>query len=229
MYSSSELADFFASSATTYRFYAQLFFKELNEQAIDALARETYPCETGNESLDAGYALVRRYFAFPGTDRRTQLACEYARVFLAAGVYSKGKRTAVPYESVFTSEEHIVMQESRDDVVRRYWEEGFLVDPSLHEPEDHLSFELEFLSHINARCVQLCEDGEREALACAVERQISFIEDHVLNWIGDLYDTACDYAKLAFYTGMILVVKGTLEQNKAILEDVRAQLSGAAA
>ena len=36
-----------------------------------------------------------------------------------------------------------------DDVVARFLEDGFQVNPDLHEPEDHLAFELEYL----ARCV----------------------------------------------------------------------------
>lgn len=229
MISAADLTDFFDSSATTYRFLSQVFFKELNEQAIAELAGEMYPEHTGNADLDAGYAQVRRYFAFPATDMRTQLACEYARVFLAAGVYSKGKRTAVPYESVFTSEEHIVMQESRDDVVRRYREDGFVVDPSLHEPEDHLSFELEYLSHLSMRASELLAAGDMPGLARNVERQIEFIDEHLLNWIDDLYGTACDYARLTFYTGMLLVAKGALEQGREMLCEAQAFCKNSAA
>lgn len=222
MYSKQELSEFFIESSNTYRFLSQAFFKELNEEAIEALAEGEYPEDTGNEKLDKGYAMIRRYFAFPATDKRTQLACEYARIFLAAGVYSKGAHTAVPYESVFTSEESIVMQESRDDVVERFRADGFVVDPGLHEPEDHLSFELEYLSHMCERAARMVEAGDGEGLARNAARQVDFIDGHLLNWVPALLDKAQEYAKLTFYVGLLLIALGSLEQNREILQEIAA-------
>lgn len=213
--------DFFEDCAITCRFLSQAMFKELNEEAIEELARGAFPDNTGNENLDKGYAMMRRYFAFPSTDRRTQLACEYARIFLAAGVYTKERKTAVPYESVFTSEERIVMQDSRDDVVARYAHDGFKVNPDLHEPEDHLAFELEYLSVMACRAADLARNEDAEGLQTNVVRQIEFIEGHVLNWIEDLRAVAMDYAKLTFYPGMLLVIQGSLEQMLETLREVK--------
>lgn len=85
MISNDELVEFFDASATTYRFLSQVMFKELNEEAIAALSAQEWPEDTGNANLDSGYALMRRYFAFAAHDARTQLACEYARVFFSSG------------------------------------------------------------------------------------------------------------------------------------------------
>lgn len=226
MISQKELLEFFNDSAETYRFLSQVFFKELTAEAIDELAQGEYPEDTGNECLDKGYRLIRRYFSFSATDRRTQLACEYARIFLAAGVFTKDAATAVPYESVFTSEEHIMMQGSRDDVVARYLEDGFKVDPSLHEPEDHLAFELEYLSNMSERAAELAEAKDTAGLERNVVRQIEFIDEHLLNWIPLLRESAQEYAKLAFYIGMLLVAQGTLEQAREMLEEALKQMRG---
>ena len=199
-----EIIDYLRDSAETYRFLSQMVFKELNAEAIAAVAEIEFPAETGNAHLDEGYRLVRRYFRFSAEDRRTQLACEYARVFLAAGVYGKGERTAVPYESVFTSPERIMMQASRDDVVRVFLRDGFQVNPDLHEPEDHLAFELEYLAHMSERAVALAE-------------------------ANDVAATARQFAKLAFYPGMLLVAQGTAEASRLTLQDIAAELSGAKA
>lgn len=226
MMSHQELQDFFAESADTYRFLSSILFKELNEQAIEELARADYPDDTGNEHLDQGYRMIRRYFAFSATDRRGQLACEYARIFLAAGVYTKDRRTAIPYESVFTSDEHIMMQESRDDVVARFREDGFLVDPSLHEPEDHLAFEFEYLVNMNERALAYAQEKDKAGLRRNVVRQLEFVDQHLLNWIPELNEIAQQYAKLTFYPGMLYIAQGALEQGRAILLDVLAQLDG---
>ena len=221
-----QLLDFFDESATTYRLLSQVLFKELTAEAIEELARGDYPSDTGNSNLDEGYRLIRRYFSFSATDRRTQLACEYARVFLAAGVFTKDRETAVPYESVFTSDEHIMMQGARDDVVKRFRQDGFLVDPDLHEPEDHLAFELEYLVNMNERARQWAQEKNKAELARTIERQLEFIDLHLLNWIPRLRDVAQEYAKLTFYPGMLYVAQGALEQGRDILHEILAQLSG---
>lgn len=226
MVTKAELADYLQAGETTYRFLSQMLFRELNAEAIEALCGQDWPRDTGNERLDRGYAQVRRFFSFASTDPRTQLAVEYARVFLAAGVFSQDTATAVPYESVFTSEGHLMMQESRDDVVRRYAADGFAVNPELHEPEDHLSFELEYLAHMSERALAALDRGDFAALRANLERQRAFIDVHLLNWVGDLRDVAAGYAKTTFYTGMLLVAQGALEQSRELLNEVVAQLGG---
>ena len=151
-----EMLEFLDANTETFTFLSQVFFKELTDEAIETLAAEAWPEHTGNAALDRGYNLLRRYFKFSAGDRRSQLAVEYARIFLAAGVYTQEKRSAVPYESVFTSIEHVVMGDSRDDVIDWFIQDGFKVNPDLHEPEDHISFELEYLAHMNAKPPRSC-------------------------------------------------------------------------
>lgn len=224
MVTKAELADYLQAGETTYRFLSQMLFRELNAEAIEALRGQDWPRDTGNEHLDRGYGQVRRFFSFASTDIRTQLAVEYARVFLAAGVFSQDEATAVPYESVFTSEGHLMMQESRDDVVRRYAADGFAVNPDIHEPEDHLSFELEYLAHMSGRALAALEHDDLTTVRANLQRQREFIDAHLRNWIGDLHDVAEAYAKTTFYTGMLLVAQGALEQSRELLDDVVAQL-----
>lgn len=224
-----EIIDYLADSADTYRFLSQMLFKELNEEAISAVAAIEFPEATGNAHLDEGYRLIRRYFKFSGSDRRTQLACEYARIFLAAGVYVKSDKTAIPYESVFTSPERIMMQASRDDVVRRFARDGFKVNPDLHEPEDHLSFELEYLAHMNDRAVALAEAGDAVGLRANFARQAAFIDEHILNWLPALTEAARGFAKLAFYPGMLLVAQGTAETCREALAELADEATAAQA
>lgn len=215
-----ELAEHFEASAETYRFLSQVIFKELNVEAVDALAVGVWPTDTGNAHLDAGYAQIGRFFSLASGDVRSQLAVEYARIFLAAGVFAREKRTAVPYESVFVGEEHAVMGEARDDVVARFATDGFQVNSDLHEPEDHLSFELEYLAHMSLRACAAARAGDIEALTRNATRQREFIELHLLNWVPTLHEVAAEYAQTAFYLGILDVIIGTLEQSLDILREI---------
>ena len=141
-----------------------------------------------------------------------------------SSVYTQEKRSAVPYESVFTSIEHVVMGDSRDDVIDWFIQDGFKVNPDLHEPEDHISFELEYLAHMNAKAAALVRAGNNMDAIKNVKRQRKFIEKHLLNWVGQLHDVAQDYAKTTFYTGMLLVCQGALEQAREALITVSEEL-----
>ena len=218
-----ELAEYLQASVDTYSFLSKALFKELTDEAVEELATADWPSETGDPLLDRGYAQLRRYFRFAATDARTQLAVEYARIFLAAGVFNNERRMAVPYESVFTSEEHIMMQEARNDVVRRFRQDGFAVNPELHEPEDHVAFEFEYLAHMSSRALDALEAGDEEGLRANMARQVEFVDAHLLNWVPDLRDAAADYAKTTFYTGLLLIAEGALRQSRDFLQDALAE------
>ena len=220
-----EVVEFFTDTADTLGFLSQAMFKELTDEAIEALAAGEYPGNTDDEVLNEGHRLMRRYFKFSSGDRRTDLACEYARVFLAAGVYSRERETAVPYESVFTSDERIIMQDARDEVVRWFAADGFSVNPDLHEPEDHLSFELEYLATMARRAAEAARAGKGEALLANIGRERAFIADHVLNWLPRLAAVAREYAQRSFYPGVLLIAQGTL----AVADDVMDRIESMAA
>lgn len=223
MVATNELQEYLEASVETYGFLGKALFRELTQEAIDELAAAQWPDDGGNDLLDRGFAQLRRYFHFAATDARTQLAVEYARIFLAAGVFNNETRTAVPYESVFTSDEHIMMREARNDVVRRFREDGFLVNPDLHEPEDHLAFEFEYLAHMSSRALEALEGGDGQALRSNMARQAEFIDAHLLNWLPDLRDVAQGYAKTTFYIGLLNIAEGTLRQSRDFLEEALSE------
>mgnify|MGYP000308504567 FL=1 len=130
--------------ASFYRTLASLYFKELDQAGIDALSNEDLTA-TGvdDELMEEGYADMAAYLKHRDGGTRQELATDFAGAILAAGSYDD--RRATPYESVFTSESGLLMQEARDDVYRRFCEARVAVDEGLRTPEDHLSFEFEFM------------------------------------------------------------------------------------
>jgi len=149
-----ELADEMRGRAAFYRFLSDAFLHEFTAEQIAAMKGIAAPAGV-DPQIAEGFDAIRRYLSRAGADPRTDLACEYARVFLSAGVYDG--LTAEPYESVFTSDDHILMQDARDEVVHIYRENGIDVDASLHMPEDHMGLELEFLALMADRTAKAIE------------------------------------------------------------------------
>jgi TorA maturation chaperone TorD len=206
-----------------YILLSELFLHELSSDAIELLKATRWDAPEGcNAQLSQGYGLVKRYFAFASSDMRTELAVEYARIFLAAGVYTQKRLVAVPYESVFTSEEHLMMQESCDEVYRLYLRDGFMVNRDLHEPDDHLGFELEYLAALASRFADAVYAGKLPAQIELAQKQADFITTHLLNWIPALRDVAERYAECPFYIGILLICEGYLQHDLEYLNDCGA-------
>jgi putative dimethyl sulfoxide reductase chaperone len=224
---SEELAALMDSRAGFYRFASNALLHEFTEEQIAQLKTMIVNEEASEEMLSA-FAKIKRYLAHAGTDPRTDMAVDYARVFLSAGVYNG--LTAEPYESVFTSEDQLMMQDARDDVVKVYRSQGIDVDPELHMPEDHLGLELDFISTTSARCAQLIrqadeEQGDYTQAAEVVRVQRDFITNHILNWIDALIEKVDEFAKLPLYPAIMRIIKNQAQQDVCFLGEVYEALS----
>lgn len=225
-----ELASIMDGCAAFYRFSSNALLHEFTEEQIAELKEMGVPQEASPAARGA-FGAIKRYLAHCGADPRTDLAVDYARVFLSAGVYDG--LTAEPYESVFTSEDQLLMQDSRDDAVRIYRQQGIEVDPELHMPEDHLGLELDFIATMASRTATLlreAEQGEGEkddyaAVAKAVRVQADFIEQHILNWIDSLIEKVDEFSQLPLYPAIMRIIKDQAAQDLLLMREVEAAIA----
>ena len=98
----------------------------------------------------AAYGFVARLLRTEVDDealgRRGDLAVDFLHTFI--GVTQDREQVAFPYESVYTSPEHLLMQDARDEVLAAYRAAKVVLVDEACEPEDHLAFELEFMHGI---------------------------------------------------------------------------------
>lgn len=204
--------------AQFYRLLSGLYFKELSEEEIAHLkATDLRDLSLENEDTDQGIALMATYLTRARRDARQELACDYARCMLAAGSYEDRRPT--PYESVFTSEDGLLMQDARDDVYRFFREAGIGVEKSLQTPEDHLSFEFEFMALMADRAVANIEAGEMDEALKAVQIQQDFHERHLANWIDIYTDCLENCANTKFYQGLAKLTRGFVAEDAAMLSE----------
>lgn len=216
--SDSALADaraFFENAASFYPLLSHILYLELTDEQIDGLADSGFAYPDDGSDMGNACAALRRYLARRGPSARQDLAVDYARIFLAAGVYEG--ETAVPYESVYTSPEGILMQDSRDEVVRIYRRNGLVIPLDLQVPEDHLAFELEFMAHMSDRIAKALAAGEDAA--GLMSEQLSFIDEHLLNWVPRLLERVESFAKLPFYPAMVTIALCYIRENRAVIEE----------
>ncbi len=218
-----EFAQVMEGRSQVYAFLSNALLKEFTVEQIEQLKTMGVP-DTESALVKESFAKIRRYLSMGlGPDPRTDLAVDYARVFLSAGTYDG--LTAEPYESVFTSEAQIMMQEARDEVVHIYRENHMDIDPELHMPEDHLGYELEFLSVLAERSAAAARDEglESETLFALITTQKEFIDAHILNWIDPLIEKVDEFARLPLYPAIIRIVKGYAQEDTAMLGELLAE------
>ncbi|WP_172623420.1 TorD/DmsD family molecular chaperone [Arabiibacter massiliensis] len=204
--------------AAFYRMLSSLYFKELDQEGIDRLA-EADLTGTGidDELMQQGYADLAASLRHRDGGTRQELAADFAGAILAAGSYEE--RRATPYESVFMSETGLLMQEARDDVYRRFCEARVAVDEGLRTPEDHLSFEFEFMAAQADRLAQALRSGRAEDAAEALRMQRSFHLDHLLNWIDAFCDCLDACARTRFYRGVSKLTRGFVRLDEGLMRE----------
>ena len=203
------------------RFLASLYLYELTDEQIEAFAH----IEVAGDGtlIDEGLRTIKEYLRHRHGGTRQELAVDYARVFLGAGSYDRV--LAPPYESVFTSEERILMQDARDGAVTYYRRAGLDLPADNTTPEDHLGFELQFAAALadNANEALAADDGETFAEVVSLAR--SFFVHHQQNWLPALCEAIDEFAETDFYRGVAQMTRGYVESESSFFDEVTSVLS----
>lgn len=208
--------------AATYGLLARLFNREVDEALLEGLRALPFPADTGRPDLDEGARLMGAYLAAAHDDARTELAVDFARLFL---VRKRSTRVACyPNESVHTSDERITMGDARDEVRALYLREGLKAADATRLGDDHIALELEFMQALAARSLA-CAPGDeaddgtkwRETLAA----QAAFLDGHLLNWVPAFADLMADAAQTDFYRGLAAMLAAFLRDDRAFVEELR--------
>lgn len=202
------------------RFLASLFLYELTQEQIEQLAHLNF--DRDGSKVASGYAQMVEYLRHRNRATKQELAVDYAHTFLGAGVYDRV--LAPPYESVFTSAERLLMQESRDGALAYYRSEGLDLPADNGTPEDHLGFELQFVATLIERADAALKAGDEDRFRELVVKQRSFLKFHQENWLAEFADAIDEFCQTGFYHGLAKLTRGYLEVEREILDAYAAEL-----
>jgi TorA maturation chaperone TorD len=223
-----ELSDLIAHQNHMYLFLAHLYRMEVDQPLLDGMKNMDLDQETGNEQMDEGYRLLKTFLSDTSPDTLSDLAVDYARVFLGAGL--EPGTGAFPYESVYTSERRLLMQEARDAVVESFKQAEMVIDENIKEPEDHISFELEFLSHLGRMTIESLEMGENDCAIGHLVNQNNFLQQHLLPWVPEFCQDIDRLAQSDFYRAISHITLGYLklesELNSQLISTIESAMPG---
>ena len=204
------LVELMNARARSYGMLARLFREEIDLATLRELQKMRFPQATGNAAADEGYHQLYDYLKRAWDDSVTELAIDYVSTFIGHGV--NGYSAAYPYESVYTSERRLLMQEARAEVLATL-RENELKRGNWNEAEDHIALELEFMQRMALRA------AEDEAVAY-LRTSYDFLENHLLNWVPMLVADMRMHARTLFYQGLAQLTLGSLQEDEAVLREL---------
>jgi len=186
----------------------------LYEREVDTPLLE-YILSSSRNAAD-GHMLSPDFVTQTDSQGAAQATRDLAAEFTVLFIGGRRSRRVFPYESVYTSAEHLMMQESRDEVAAVYRAAQLSLPENFREPEDHLALELAYMAHLN---MQASQADQAESARQAISLQQSFYRKHLMVWApefcADLKKAtrSAFYAWLAEFTGDFLAAEDeTLQQ-----------------
>ena len=217
-----ELVSLLAQQAAGYELLGRLFQREVDAELLRSLCEGRYPAHTGNDHLDEGYRGLVVFLNHRGERTGTELNVDYLHVFI--GNTQDASHVAYPYESVYTSPDHLLMQDARDAVLAAYRSEMIALVNEHNEPEDHMGFELAFCAVLLRRAVEALTAGNTARAIELVEKERAFVRDHLGVWAPEFASDVKRIAQTGFYRALADILLGYLEVDTATMEAVAAEL-----
>lgn len=212
------------SRASFYRLLASLYFQTLTQKQIDNLAKMDLSSYADlNDDFAAGVNDITRYLAKRNTGTRDELAEDFTGTFVGTKSY-KGK-VAVPYKSVFTSDEGLLYQEGYQEVFTAFKKERVRVADGVDWPADHLSFMFEFLAILSERIEKALEQDDRDTAINELKTSKDFIEKHILTWFDEFDALAREILETRFYRGVLEITRGFIKLDLETIDDLIDEIS----
>lgn len=211
------LVELMNARARSYGMLARLFREEVDLPTLRELQQMRFPQATGNAAADEGYHQLYNYLKRAWDDSVTELAIDYVSTFIGHGV--NGYSAAYPYESVYTSERRLLMQEARAEVLATL-RENELVRGNWNEAEDHIALELEFMQRMALRAAEALGDAAEEEAIAYLRTSYDFLENHLLNWVPMLVADMRMHARTLFYQGLGQLTFGTIQEDETVLREL---------
>ncbi|MEG0071042.1 MAG: molecular chaperone TorD family protein [Raoultibacter sp.] len=202
--------DLFLKSMETrksiYTFLSAVYFNEVSLNFLERLRNQPVVLEG---FLDV---FVRSLKDADLEQIRTDLAAEYARVFLGMSRFPVS-----PYESVYTSDLHILMQDARDKVLKEYRTEGLAIKEGFNLPEDHISFEMDFMGYLCQKTIDSIKDGRKDDERNLLLRQRVFFFDHIQSWVPEFCVDVGKKVHTMFYQGVVQLTEAFVDSERGFL------------
>lgn len=210
--------------AAFYDVLAALYYRPLTQEQIERIAAgDLAAFADGHELMAEGLHDIERALAKRNSGTRQDLAVDFTAAF--AGTSSWKGRYATPYESVFTSEEGLLLQDSFHEVYHLFRQNSVRTGEGYDFPDDHLSFICEFEAILSHRTIEALKAGDVAAAREQAALAKTVLHEHILSWFDDFEELALRILTTRFYRGVLKASKGFFLFDANLLDDMEEELS----
>ncbi len=212
------LEDIFRTRQWFYDFLGKSFYLEPNKDRLEAVDSLKIFKEFAKDEESPGASLMDKSLREikEMTDKEFQgIGADYNRLFVGPG-----SLLAPPWESVYLSEEKIIFDEHTLLVREFYRTWGVKINRTNKEPDDHIGFQLEFMSVLSAKALEAIEKEDISRLKAIIDGQNKFLESHTLRWANQFLDILYRKSEQDFFKALALFSGEYLTMDKDLIEDL---------
>lgn len=200
-----------------YSFYANTILEPIREENKEVLTEQfwiDFPLEATNGPAMSGLEQLKQVTShlssLPVSKALELVNVEYTELFLGPPVPK-----APPWESFYRTRSKLFFGTTAFVMRDLLQKQGLASKNSGSQPEDHLGLELLYLTVLTEQM----RDATIENQVNLIKDQLSFMDEHLLSWIPNLYEDAIKEGSLGFFGGLIELIWGTLLFDKELLEE----------
>jgi TorA maturation chaperone TorD len=222
MLSGNNYQDLHAFRNGIYALLARLYQEPIDQKLFARLQGienpfSEFPIDPSNSEMEKGLKILSTGWKDSASESLTALQTDYNDLFLVPPY------GALPYESPWLDQEHLMFQEPTLKVREMYHQFGVQTFQENRFPDDHIGLELEFMAYLSQNyLIQQSHQGEGSSPTSPewLAAQTRFLEEHLLLWVPDLTRRQIECASTAFYRGLAYLLNGFTLWDYRILSEL---------
>lgn len=204
-----------------YQFFAQCLFEIPQKEKMADYIKSNLFCqmiENGEENagvrlLAKGLTAMKNY-----TDQDWKFMQEHYVALFA----NSGPILVYPWESVYTSTEHIIYDEHTLAVQEFYRKWGVERTDTAPGPVDHIGLECSFMALLTKRAIDSLKKQDNTSFRDNIAGQKEFLENHLLLFVDAFCQSLQEQTTMEFYKGLALFLQAYIETDAAELAHILA-------
>ena len=142
------------------------------------------------------------------------LRAEYMRA-----MEGPGKLIAYPWESSYQKNAALIFQEKTLEIREAFRKYGLQLQKDTNVPEDHIAFELLFMSEMGKRSSDALDTDDYNSFHTLVSQQIEFHDLHILTWIPKYCKDISALPDSIYIVVLAQLLSSFLEEDRKVLEE----------
>lgn len=218
-----EIANIHNARGRIYAFLSNVYLNQPDDsfyQMLSDILAQLREIAAYNDSINNGVTLLDKFLkekaSLKGKDAEEfELECmrKYTSIMCLPNV-------APQEESFYTSKEHLLNQESHDEMVALLSKYQLVLDKKYGLYYDHISVEFKFMSYLAYLSAEKVSDDT--LYTGLLNEQLDFHKNHFDKWVEEFFNKvlfACGKDEL-LYRGLVYTAKGYLYEDKNLLQQL---------